>query len=58
VHFSAGVGDFKRARGGVNAIEYNAVYDAHLPPARRRPWALLQALMDHAAVPIIRKHGF
>ncbi len=58
VHFSAGVGAFKRARGGVNAIEYNAVYDAHLPAERRRPWALLHALMDHAAVPIIRRYGF
>ena len=58
VHFSAGVGAFKRARGGVNALEYNAVCDAHLPPARRRPWALLQALMDQAAVPLIRKYGF
>ena len=58
VHFSAGVGAFKRARGGVNAIEYNAVYDAHLPPARRRPWALLHALMDRAAVPLILKNGF
>jgi hypothetical protein len=58
VHFSAGVGAFKRARGGVNAIEYNAVYDAHLPPARRRPWALLHTLMDRAAVPLIQKYGF
>jgi hypothetical protein len=58
VHFSAGVGPFKRARGGVNAIEYNAVYDAHLPAARRRPWALLQTLMDRAAIPLIRKYGF
>ena len=58
VHFSAGVGGFKRARGGVNAIEYNAVYDGHLPPARRRPWALLHTLMDQAAVPIIRRYGF
>ena len=58
VHFSAGVGAFKRARGGVNAIEYNAVYDAHLPAARRRPWALLHALMDRVAVPLIQKYGF
>lgn len=58
VHFSAGVGSFKRARGGVNAIEYNAVYDAHLSPSRRRPWALLHALMERVAVPIITKYGF
>jgi hypothetical protein len=58
VHLSAGVGGFKRARGGLAAIEYNLVYDAHLPPARRRAWALVQQLLDRVAVPIILKGGF
>lgn len=58
VHFSAGVGPFKRARGGIPSVEYNAVYDAHLGPARRRPWALLETMMDRAIVPVIRRRGF
>jgi hypothetical protein len=58
VHLSAGVGGFKRARGGVPALEYNAVYDAHLPAGRRRAWALVQQLLDRLAVPVILKRGF
>lgn len=58
VHFSGGVGPFKRLRGGVAALEYNGVYIRHLPAARRRPWQFLQALMDRIAVPIIQKAGF
>ena len=58
VHFSAGVGQFKRLRGGMPALEYNAVYDAHLPAARRRAWTVLKGLMDRVAVPIIQKYGF
>lgn len=58
VHFSAGVGRFKRLRGCQPAIEYNAVYHAHLPPERRRPWVLLKTLMDKLAIPIIQKYGF
>jgi hypothetical protein len=58
VHFSAGVGRFKHLRGCLPSIEYNAVYDAHLPASRRRPWRLLKFLMDRVAIPIIRKYGF
>lgn len=58
VHFSAGVGPFKRLRGGQAAIEYNAVFTAHLPAGRRRPWRFLQVLMDRLAVPLIQRYGF
>ena len=58
VHLSAGVGSFKRIRGGLPALEYNAVYDAHLPAWRRRPWALLQLIADRLAVPVFQKYGF
>jgi hypothetical protein len=58
VHFSAGVGPFKRLRGGQAAIEYNAVYTAHLPAGRQRPWRFLHGLMDKLAVPIIQRYGF
>ncbi|MEP7357263.1 MAG: GNAT family N-acetyltransferase [Anaerolineales bacterium] len=58
VHLSAGVGGFKRARGGRPALEYNLVYDAHLPANRRRAWALVQALTERIAVPVIVRRGF
>jgi hypothetical protein len=57
-HLSAGVGPFKRIRGGMPAIEYNAVYDAHLPAWRRRQGALMQAVADRLAMPTIQKYGF
>jgi len=58
LHLSAGVGPFKRIRGGLPAIEYNAVYHAHLPAWRRRPWVLMQAVADRLAIPVIQKYGF
>src|SRR5258708_4716942 len=58
LHLSAGVGPFKRIRGGLPAIEYNAVYDSHLPAWRRQPWALLQAVADQLAIPVFQKYGF
>jgi hypothetical protein len=58
VHASAGVGPFKRLRGGVATIEYNAVYDRHLQAARRLPWTLLKLLADGVAVPLFRRYGF
>jgi hypothetical protein len=57
VHASAGVGGFKKLRGGRSAVEYNAVYDAHLAPGRRRAWTVLKALGD-AAVPLFRRYGW
>lgn len=58
VHCSAGVGEFKRLRGAVPAIEYNAVYNQHLPQRRQHPWRILKWLMDKLAIPIIQKYGF
>lgn len=57
VNASSGVGEFKRSRGGVGISEYNAVYDQHLPLARRTPWALLEHL-SRAAVPLFKRLGF
>ena len=58
VNASGGVGDFKRLRGGVASLEYNAVYLDHLPARRQRPWRWLKRLLDTVAVPIIQKYGF
>lgn len=35
LNYSSGAGDFKRRRGGIPVIEYNAIYNQHLEPMRR-----------------------
>lgn len=40
--WSGGVGEFKRLRGATPHEEYEAVWDRHLSPRRRLPWALLE----------------
>lgn len=58
INSSAGVGAFKRLRGGVPALEYNAVYNRHLPPGKRYLWTWLKLMLDYVAVPVIQKFGF
>jgi hypothetical protein len=58
INASGGVGEFKRLRGGVAAIEYNGVYLRHLPRRQQWPWLILKKLLDAIAVPIIQKYGF
>ncbi len=57
VHRSAGAGAFKAARGAVPVPEFLAVYDRHLPAARRAPWALLEALGTRIGLPLLRTYG-
>jgi hypothetical protein len=57
VHASAGVGKFKKLRGGKPVIEYNAVYDRHLPVRRQRPWNIMRRISD-LAIPIFRQNDF
>jgi hypothetical protein len=53
VNCSAGVAHFKRLRGARPALEYNAVFDAHLSWRRRLPWRALQAVTDRLVVPLM-----
>ena len=57
VHASAGVGKFKKLRGGRSVIEYNAVYHAHLPARNRIPWKLMKRISD-LAIPVFQKNDF
>jgi hypothetical protein len=57
LHASAGVGKFKKTRGGQPTIEYNAVFGRHLPLSRRLPWVLVKRIAD-AAIPAFRKNDW
>ena len=57
VHASAGVGRFKKLRGGQSAIEYHAVYDRHLPAHRRAPWQLMKWIADRL-IPFFKQQEF
>jgi hypothetical protein len=57
VHASAGVGKFKKLRGGRPVIEYNAVYATHLPIRRQMPWKIMKRISD-LAIPFFRKNDF
>ncbi len=56
LHYSSGAGHFKRLRGGKPALEYSAVFSAHLPASKRlaiKTWAGLLK----TAVPFVLKHS-
>lgn len=46
VNYSAGAGAFKRNRGATSALEYQVVFDSHLPPWRRAGYALLAKALN------------
>lgn len=54
---SAGAADFKRRRGAHGVIEYWAMYVGHLPPTRRTTVHMLAWLLEHLAVPMMRRRG-
>lgn len=55
LHESSGVGQFKRNRGAVPELEVSAVYDRHMPLGVRLSWSVLEKLLNHVGVPLIRK---
>jgi hypothetical protein len=54
---SAGASDFKRRRGAKGVIEYSALYVRHLSIWRRLALVLVAGLLDHVAVPMMRRRG-
>ncbi len=54
-NMSAGAAGFKRNRGAVPALEYTAVYAAHLPLRRRLAIAAIRGILESVGIPVIRR---
>ncbi len=57
LHYSSGAGEFKRARGGIPAIEYTAVFGRHLSAPRRAALAALGAMLMSFAPRLLARMG-
>jgi hypothetical protein len=55
LNFSAGAAQFKRLRGGEPEIEYSLIYIQHLNIVRRVTWRIMAFLLNHLAVPLMKK---
>lgn len=51
LNYSSGAGGFKRRRGSLPTLEYNAVYDRHLPARRRMAFRIAALLLNRLAKP-------
>ncbi|MDX8454429.1 GNAT family N-acetyltransferase [Mesorhizobium sp. VK9D] len=54
-NMSAGAADFKRRRGAVAAIEYNAVYAGHLARRRRIVIRIMETVLARVGIPLLRR---
>jgi len=55
LHYSSGASQFKRARGGVPALEYTAVYDDHLPKQQKKYSGIFIKLFQQCAPGMLKR---
>lgn len=55
LHQSSGAASFKRCRGAKPFVEWNMVYDQHLPIRRRQVWSLLQWISRRIGLPLMER---
>ena len=53
---SSGASKFKLLRGATPYIEYSAIYSKHLLFGRRLIWQVLQVLLKHIFIPIVKRY--
>lgn len=57
LNYSSGAGLFKRRRGGVATVEWNAIHDRHLPARRRMAFRTAGLLLNRIARPWLEASG-
>jgi len=57
LNYSSGAGEFKRRRGSIPTVEYNAVYDRHLPPGRQMAFRTAGLLLNRLVRPWMERSG-
>jgi len=57
VHCSAGVAAYKQARGARSFMEYNAVFNRHLPMRQRLPWLVLRIITKSIISPMMLRNN-
>jgi len=57
LNYSSGAGDFKRRRGAVPVVEFNAVFDRHLPERRRMAFRIAALILNRLARPWLEASG-
>jgi len=53
-NMSAGAASFKRNRGGIAALEYSAIYNAHLARGARLAASLVRVILERVGIPMLR----
>lgn len=55
-HASSGVGEFKKNRGCIGALEYTVVFTKHLSFSRRLVWLSFSYVVNKIGIPILMKY--